>query len=111
MLSNGINLLLQDKNGQRPDMMSVNPEARAALRDARLAVREYAVGDNASRVRQQTCVAAVFVISLVILHNSIPWMGSMCHFETSICHKRSYDPPVARRSDNERGRPGFTPAF
>ncbi|CAN0078703.1 unnamed protein product, partial [Ectocarpus fasciculatus] len=40
----------QDKNGQRPDAMAVNHESRALLRDARCAVREYAVGDNASRV-------------------------------------------------------------
>lgn len=43
--------LLQDKNGQRPDTMSVNSEARALLRDARSIVREDGVGDNASRVR------------------------------------------------------------
>ena len=43
----------QDKNKQRPDAMAVNHEARALLRDARCAVREGGVGDNASRV----CVA------------------------------------------------------
>ncbi|CBJ33605.1 Ankyrin [Ectocarpus siliculosus] len=36
----------QDKNGQRPDAMAVDHESRALLRDARCAVREYAVGDN-----------------------------------------------------------------
>lgn len=42
--------LVQDKNKQRPDAMAVNREARALMRDARCAVREDGVGDNASRV-------------------------------------------------------------
>lgn len=33
--------------------MAMNQEARALVRDARCAVREYGVGDNASRVRQK----------------------------------------------------------
>lgn len=44
-------VLEQDKNRQRPDAMAVDHEARALLRDARCAVREGGVGDNASRVR------------------------------------------------------------
>ena len=47
-------LLLQDKNGQRPDAMAISHEARALLRDARCTVQEDAIGDNASRIRPHT---------------------------------------------------------
>ena len=47
-------LLLQDKNGQRPDAIAISHEARALLRDARCTVQEDTIGDNASRVRPHT---------------------------------------------------------